>query len=181
MAVFLVDRMLVWSCRCSPPLQAYVGHCGIIYSPSYLAGSSSSWWNQEEADSVISHQLLASSSPYGRLDASDSLSSTTSLQLRFNCWPNTRFLLFLHDLYTGSPSPPMHYKQEAHSTYIKPARWEFPLPAKLVGVLRGEYWDHKRNLPCQFLVILVQKAEQEATTETFPVDKLLARFSLFRD
>lgn len=136
MAVFLVDRMLVWSCRCSPPLQAYVGHCGIIYSPSYLAGSSSSWWNQEEADSVISHQLLASSSPYGRLDASDSLSSTTSLQLRFNCWPNTRFLLFLHDLYTGSPSPPMHYKQEAHSTYIKPARWEFPLPAKLVGVLR---------------------------------------------
>lgn len=65
-----------------------------------------------------------------------SLSSTASLQLRFNCWPNTRFLLFLHDLYTASPSPPMHYKQGVHSTYIRPIRWEFPLPAKLVGALR---------------------------------------------
>lgn len=37
---------------------------------------------------------------HSRLD--DSLSSTTSLRLRFNCWPNTRFLLFLHDLYTAS-------------------------------------------------------------------------------
>ncbi len=65
-----------------------------------------------------------------------SLSSTTSFHLRFNCWPNTRFLLCLHDLYTLSPSPPMHYRRGAHSTYIKPIRREFPLPAKLEGALK---------------------------------------------
>lgn len=63
----LVDWMFVLRGRCSPSLQAHVGPCGIIYSSLHLAGSSS-WWSQEEADSIISHQFLASSSPHGCLD-----------------------------------------------------------------------------------------------------------------
>ncbi len=54
-------------------------------------------------------------------------------------------------------------------------------PSQACRDAEGEYWDYKRHLPRQFLVILVQKAERETTTETFPVDRLLARFSLFRE
>lgn len=82
-----------------------------------------------EADSIIVSQWsLASFSTSGWLDVSDNLSSTACLQLSFNCFPNTHFLLFLHDLCTVSTNPPIYYKQESCPTHCT-VRWALLLRA----------------------------------------------------
>lgn len=69
-----------------------------MYSPSHLSGRVQQLFLVESRGSTVLF-LTSSWLPCSRLD--DSISSTTSLQLMFNCWPNTGFLLFLHDLYTA--------------------------------------------------------------------------------
>lgn len=78
-----------------------------------------------------------------------------------------------HDLYTESLWDPPYKKRIPHihqtATSLLCLWW----------VLRERI--RRGNSPCQFLVVLLQKAQQETTAETFAVDKLLARFSPFRE
>lgn len=155
--------MLILSCRCSPSLHTYVGHCGLMYSPSHLSGWVQQLFLVESRGNTVLF-LCSSWLPCSRLD--DSISSTTSLQLRFNCWPNTHFLLFGHDLYTASWVP-LYITNKKHILYTSGQ-------TSMAGI-------SKRNLPRQLLVILVQKAEGETTAETFPDDMLFPRFCIYRE
>lgn len=105
--------MLILSCRCSPSLHTYVGHCGLMYSPSHLSGWVQQLFLVESRGNTVLF-LCSSWLPCSGLD--DSISSTTSLQLRFNCWPNTHFLLFGHDLYTASWVP-LYITNKNHILY----------------------------------------------------------------
>lgn len=85
----------------------------------------------------------------------DSFSSTTSLQPRGLTAGQTPISCFFSMIYTQrAESSSIHYKQGAHSKYIRPSWRRFLLPAQRVG---PQY--HRRNLPRQLLATLVQKSK----------------------